>query len=148
MTTEKYKNLITSLEVAQDEVKREAQQDVDHYWQVMRFGNKDRELKDVAHHAPRVRTYPATGSVNIMWEHYPYRKDKTKRITNLVKPTKRGYTRHCFRRPKDWEWDLIQKTEKNLDPLRHQLKQLQDVKQQILRLIKIILKNHEGENHE
>ena len=144
MSLESLKKLVVEIETTQEEIKRQAQLEVDHYWQVFKFNNKRKPLQDVGHHAPRIRSYKNTGSINIMWEHWPYRKDKSKRITNLIKGTQRGYKRNSFRNVKDWEWELIQSTESHLEPLRNQLKELQSVKVRINKLIKKANIHQEG----
>lgn len=131
--------VIEKIESCIQAIASEAQDEVDNHWLMLGFGNKDRHTSDLGHHAPRIRIY-STGSVNIMWERWPYRKDKAKKRAIRIVPTKSGYTESCFTKARDWELKLIMNTEMALRPLRESVKNLQATKNAIAREIRRIPK--------
>jgi len=138
------KHLKIEVEIAIETLAVEAKEEADYYWTMQAYYNKDRPNEDLSHHAPRVRIYKDSGNVNVIWERWLYRKNKTLRISRHILPLKQGFVRRCFKKARAWELDVIMETEKTLEPLRRQIKLLQKFKADLNREIR----RNEKENDE
>jgi hypothetical protein len=139
-------NTIDQLDRAIGDLVELGQEEVVHHWDMLNFHNKDKITSELGHHAPRVRVRPG-GSITIIWELWPYRKNKKVRVTDQIRPVKSGYTKRCFKKARSWELDLIMHTETQLAPIRRSLELLRETRSALSREVMKIQKLENGEDH-
>lgn len=108
--------MLSDVEARLTRLEDESQRLVDAYWSVWKEKNAKSSSGDYGRIGPRVMK--TGGKVYIRWDKYRGQRKRGRVHADSISPTKKGFTKGCFRSARSWELEIILSYEKKFSELR------------------------------